>query len=183
MRKLIVEAEVSLDGVVNHPDIWAKIFKYHSDDVVGHLDSLLASPDALILGRKTYEVFAQVWPARQGDMAKRINAMPKYVASRTLKQPLTWNSALMQGDVAGEIRKLKKEQGGSLLQYGVGELTNTMLKAGLIDELQLIVFPFTLGKGERWFDILDSSHFRLLECRAFSSGAVLLRYRPDLAEK
>lgn len=178
MRKLIVEAEVSLDGVVNNPDIWAEIFKYHSEDVVRYLDALLGSPGALIMGRKTYEVFAKVWPARGGEMAKRINGMPKYVASRTSKPPLDWNSTLMRGDVAGEILKLKKQQGGSLLQYGVGELTRTLLKERLIDELQLIVFPFTFGKGERRYDVLDASRFQLLECKSFSSGAILLRYRP-----
>ena len=85
MRKIIVEAEVSLDGVVNSPDIWPEIFKYHSDDVKEYLNKLLFSPDALILGRKTYEVFAQVWPERKDEMADRINSMPKYVASRVLK--------------------------------------------------------------------------------------------------
>ena len=180
MRKIIVEAEVSLDGVVNDPDIWGEIFKYHSADVVHYLDSLLATPDALILGRKTYKVFAKVWPERDGDMAKRINGMPKHVASRTLKQPLDWNSTLIEGDTVKGIQKLKKETGNSLLQYGVGELTNTMLKAGLIDEMQLIVFPFTFGKGQRWFDIIDVGSFELLECKPFSSGAILMRYRPVL---
>lgn len=102
--------------------------------------------------------------------------MPKYVASRTLEQPLDWNASLIQGNVVEEIQKLK--QGNDLLQYGIGELTNTMLKNELIDEIQLMVFPFTFGKGERWFDILDISNFDLLDCKAFSSGAVLLRYQP-----
>jgi len=181
MRKVIVEAEVSLDGVVNSPDIWGEIFKYHSEDVTDYLHRLLFSPDALILGRKTYEVFAQVWPERDGDMAQRINGMPKYVASRTLKQPLAWNANLLQGNVADEIRRLKQEPGKDLLQYGIGELTNTMLQNKLIDEIQLMVFPFTFGKGERWFDILDAGSFALLECRSFSSGVVLLRYRPNFA--
>ncbi len=178
MRKLIVEAEVTLDGVVNSMGIWPDIFKYHSEDVTNHLNALLASPDALILGRRTYEAFAQVWPARDGDMAKRINAMPKYVASRTLKQPLSWNSSLIQGDVVEQLRKLKEQPGKSLLQYGIGELTNTMLKGGLIDEIQLMVFPFTFGKDGRWFDVLEASSFELLESKSFSSGAILLRYEP-----
>lgn len=179
MRKLIVEAEISLDGVVNHPEMWAEIFKYHSEDVTDYLNSLLASPDALLLGRKTYQSFARVWPERDGEMAKRINSMPKYVASRTLKQPLNWNSNLIRGDVVGEIHKLKQEHGNSLLQYGIGELTSTMLKNGLIDEMQLIIFPFIFGKGERWFDILDARRFDLLDCHSFNSGALLIRYRPN----
>ena len=107
MRKIIVEAEVSLDGIVNSPEIWPEIFKYHSDDVADYLNTLLFSADALLLGRLTYEVFADVWPARTGEQADWINQMPKYVASRTLKEPLRWNSALIQGDVVEELRKLK----------------------------------------------------------------------------
>lgn len=178
MSKLIVEAEVSLDGVVNNPDIWAEIFKYHSEDVIEHLNNLLATPDALILGRKTYQAFAQVWPERNDENAIRINSMPKYVASRTLKQPLDWNATLIQGNVVEEIRKLKQELGNGLIQYGIGELTDTMLKNELIDEIQLIVFPFTFGKGERWFENIDIGNFELLDYKSFRSGAILLRYQP-----
>ena len=128
MRKLIIEAEVSLDGTVNNPDMYGEIFKYHSEDVTDYLNKLLFSPDAFILGRKTYEFFAQVWPERKDEMADKINGMPKYVASRTLKQPLKWNSNLIEGDVEDGIHKLKQESGKVLLQYGIGELTNTMLK-------------------------------------------------------
>jgi len=177
MKKLIVEAEVSLDGVVNNPDIWAEIFKYHSNDVTTYLHELLLAQDALVLGRKTYEVFAHVWPERDDENAKKINSMAKYVASRSLKQSLDWNSTLIQGNLTEEIQKLKDEPGNSLLQYGIGELTNSMLQHKLIDEIQLMIFPFTFGKGERWFDILDVSSFELLACKPFSSGAVLLRYR------
>ena len=178
MRKLIVEAEVPIDGIVNNPDMFGEIFKYHSEDVTEYLNKLLFRPDALILGRKTYEVFAQVWPERKDEMADRINSMPKYVASKTLKQPLSWNSSLIQGDVADEVRKLKQEPGKSLLQYGIGELTKTMLKSGLIDEIHLNVFPFTFGKGDRWFDILGTVNYELLESKSFSSGVVHLRYKP-----
>ena len=178
MSKLIVEAEVSLDGTVNNTEIWPEIFKYHSEDVTDYLNKLLFSPDALILGRITYEIFAQVWPERKDEMADRINSMPKYVASRTLKQPLKWNSSLIEGNVADEIRKLKQKSSKGLLQYGIGELTNTMLKNKLIDEIQLMVFPFTFGKGDRWFDVLDTASFELLGSKSFSSGVLLIRYRP-----
>jgi dihydrofolate reductase len=176
MRKIIVEAEVSLDGIVNSPEIWPEIFKYHSDDVADYLNNLLFSADALLLGRLTYEVFAEVWPARIGEQADWINQMPKYVASRTLKEPLRWNSALIQGDVVEELRKVKRTAGKDLVQYGVGELTRTMLNHGLVDELQLLVFPFTFGKGGRWFDSMDINHFKLIECKSFKSGVILLRY-------
>jgi len=176
MRRFIVEAEISMDGIVNSPEIWPEIFKYHTDEVADYLNNLLFSCDALLLGRLTYEVFAEVWPARTGKQADWINQMPKYVASRTLKEPLRWNSTLMQGDVVEELRKLKRSNGKDLVQYGVGELTRTMLNRGLVDELQLLVFPFTFGKGGRWFDNMDMKNFKLIECKVFKSGAILLRY-------
>jgi dihydrofolate reductase len=109
-------------------------------------------------------------------MADYINKMPKYVASRTLKEPLSWNSTLIQGDVVEELHKLKRMDGKNLVQYGVGELTHTMLNHELVDKLQLLVFPFTFGKGGRWFDRMDMKHFKLIECKTFKSGAILLQY-------
>jgi dihydrofolate reductase len=180
MGRLIVEAEVSLDGVMGGegPDLWQQIFQSHSADVTEYLNDLLFMPDALLMGRKTYEGFAQVWPTRQGEMADRINGMPKYVASRTLKEPLRWNATLMKGDVAEEIGKLKQESGKGLLQYGVGELTHTMLKHGLVDEFRILVFPFSFGDGPRIFDRMGVNTLRLLDTKTFSSGAIALHYQP-----
>jgi dihydrofolate reductase len=123
MRQIIVEAEVAFDGVMGGEDMsfWEQVFNYHSDDVSDYLNDLLFAPDALLMGHKTYEYFAQVWPAREGNDAERINSMPKYVASRTLKEPLDWNAKLIKGDVAKEIDELKRQPGKDLLQYGVGE--------------------------------------------------------------
>ena len=181
MRKVIVEAEVSLDGIIggDYEDFWSLIFQFHSEDVTAYLDDLLFMPDALLLGRETYEGFAQVWPTMEGKAADKINSMPKYVASRTLKEPLNWNATLINGDVAGEIRKLKQESGKSLLQYGVGELTHTMLKEGLVDELRILVYPFTFGKGKRIFEHMEVNTLKLLDTKTFSSGAVVHRYQPQ----
>ena len=109
MRKIMVEAEVSVDGAMGgeNVDFWNQVFPFHSADVQEYLDDLLFMPDALLMGQKTYEFFAQVWPTRQGKQADKINSMPKYVASRTLEEPLQWNAKLIKGDVAEEIRKLK----------------------------------------------------------------------------
>lgn len=178
MRKIIVEAEVSLDGIMNGPDFWGQVFKYHSNDVSDYLNKLLIAPDALLLGRLTYEVFAEVWPSRQGKDADRINRMPKYVASRTLQEPLAWNATLIKGDLVKEMGKLKQEPGQDLLQYGVGELTNTMLKHGLVDELRLLVFPFTFGKGPRVFENMDITTLKLLDTKTFGSGVIALHYQP-----
>ncbi len=178
MRKIIVEAEVSLDGIMNHPDYWGQVFKYHSHDVKDYLHDLLFAPDALLMGRITYEGFAAVWPSREGKDADRINSMPKYVASRTLKAPLAWNATLIKGDVAKEIGKLKQEPGKDLLQYGVGELTKTMLQHGLVDELRLLVYPFTFGEGQRIFETFDQTALKLLDTKTFSTGVVALHYQP-----
>ncbi len=180
MRKIIVEAEVSLDGAMGgeNTGFWQQVFPFHSPDVERYLDELLFMPDALLMGQKTYEFFAQVWPTRQGKQADKINSMPKYVASRTLEEPLKWNAKLIKGDVPEEIMKLKQEPGKSLLQYGVGELTHTLLKHDLVDEFHFLVFPFTFGEGPRIFEHMGVNTLKLLHTKTFSSGVVALIYQP-----
>jgi len=180
MRKIIVEAEVSVDGAMGgeNVDFWKQNFPFHSADVEEYLNDLLFMPDALLMGQKTYTFFAEVWPTREGKQAERINSMPKYVASRTLQEPLQWNATLLKGDVVEEIRKLKQEPGKGLVQYGVGELTHTMLTQGLVDELHILVYPFTFGEGPRIFDHMGVNPLKLLDTKTFSSGVVALRYQP-----
>jgi dihydrofolate reductase len=164
---------------MNSPDYWGQVFKYHSPDVTDYLSDLLFTPDALLVGRVTYESWAEIWPSREGKDADRINSMPKYVASRTLQEPLAWNSTLIKGDVAKEIGKLKQEPGNDLLQYGVGELTKTLLRHGLVDELRFLVFPFIFGEGQRAFENIDTYTLKLVDTKTFSSGTVALIYQPD----
>ena len=180
MRKIIVEVEVSVDGAMGgeNADFWKHVFQFHAVDVQEYLNELLFMPDALLMGRRTYEGFAQIWPTRQGEDADRINTMPKYVASRTLKEPLQWNATLIKGQVAEEIRKLKQEPGKNLLQYGVGELTHTMLKHGLVDEFRILVYPFVFGEGPRIFESMAVNTLKLLDTRTFSTGVVALIYQP-----
>ncbi len=178
MREIIVEAESSLDGISDSPDFMGNLFNYHSEDVQAYLSELLFLPDALLMGRATYELFAEHWSAQEGKDADRINSMPKYVASKTLRAPLKWNASLISGDVVNEIEKLKRQPGGPLLQYGIGELTKTMLAHGLVDEIRLLVYPFTIGQGPRHFENMGLNLFNLLDVRTFSSGAVALRYQP-----
>jgi len=130
-------------------------------------------------GQKTYESFAQVWPTREGKQADRINNRHKYVASRTLEEPLRWIAALIKGDVAEKIRKIKQEPGKNLLQYGVGELTHTMLKHGLVDEFRFPVFPFAFGEGPPLFEHMGVNTLKLLDTRTFSSGVLALHYQPQ----
>lgn len=181
MRKIIVEAEVSIDGCMGGQDaaFWQEVFAFHSEDVTKFLDAILSEPDTLLMGEKTYEFFAEVWPQREGAQAEIMNSIPKYVASRSLEEPLKWNATLIKGDVAEEIKKLKQQPGKSLLQYGIGELTHTMLEAGLVDEVRLLVYPFTYGKGARAFDNMGVNTMKLLKTEVFSSGAVALWYQPQ----
>ena len=182
MGKVIVEAEVSLDGVMGgEMAFWQQIFQFHSPDVQEYLDKLLLMPDALVMGRETYQGFAEIWPTREGKMADRINNMPKYVASRTLQEPLTWNATLIKGDVAEEIRQLKQAYGNGLLQYGLGALTQTMLQAQLVDEIRLLVFPFAFGEGPRIFEQMGVHTLKLIETKSFRSGVVALHYEPQKA--
>jgi len=160
-------------------EFFKQVFPFHSEDVQEYLNELLFMPDALLMGHKTYAAFANVWPAREGTMADRINSMPKYVASRTLQEPLQWNATLIKGDVVEEIRKLKEKPGKSLLQYGVGQLTYTMLKHGLVDELRVLVCPFTFGEGPRIFENMGVNTLKLMDTRTFSSGVVALYYQPQ----
>jgi dihydrofolate reductase len=181
MRKIIVEAEISIDGCIGGQDtaFWQHVFAFHSDDVTKYLDSILSEAGALLMGQKTYEFFAEVWSQREGTQAEIMNSVSKYVASHSLQEPLKWNANLIKGDVVEEIKKLKQQPGKSLLQYGVGELTHTMLKAGLVDEFRLLVFPFSYGEGSRIFEGMGVNTMKLLKTEVFSSGAVALRYQPQ----
>lgn len=183
MRKIIVEVEASVDGCMGgeNMDFWQQVFPFHSADVQEYLNDLLYMPDALLMGRKTYAFFAEVWPTRQGKDADRMNNMPKYVVSRTLQEPLKWNATLLKGDVGKEIKKLKDAPGESLLQYGIGELTQTMLKHDLVDEFRIILFPFTFGEGPRIFEHMGAHTLMLLDTQTFTSGAVVHRYQPQVA--
>ena len=175
---------MSVDGAIGgeNMDFWAQTAPFRSEDVTKYLNDLLFMPDALLMGEKTFTYFAQVWPTRQGKDAEHINRMPKYIASRTLKEPLQWNATLIKGNAAEEIRKLKQEPGKDLLQYGVGELTHTMLKHSLVDEIRLLVYPFAYGEGPRIFENMRVNSMKLLDTKTFTSGVVALHYQPQQSE-
>lgn len=176
MRKLVESTFVTLDGVINEPQNWGR--PYWDDEHSGYSSKLLFAADALLLGRATYESFAQVWPGMGGNpFGDRINEMPKYVASNTL-QTATWNSSIISGDVAAEVARLKEQDGGTLLKYGTGELDKTLIEHGLVDEFHFWMFPVVAGAGQRLLDGLDLRHLRLLDSTKFGSGIVVLVYGP-----
>lgn len=172
MRKLIESTFVTLDGVISDPHHYGP--PYWDDEHNAYGAKLMDDTDALLLGRATYEGFAAVWPTRGGDpFTDKINAMPKYVASRTLTET-TWNASILEGDAVEAVAALKQQPGGNLLKYGTGEFSRDLLAAGLLDELHLWVFPVVAGKGARLLDgLMDLTHLKLIDSTTFSSGIVV----------
>jgi dihydrofolate reductase len=188
MRKVVAVEYVTVDGVMTDPGGVGEIElggwsgAHFDDELARHQFEQLQASDALLLGRVTFEGFAAAWPSMEeteGDFAVRMNSLPKFVASTTLRGPLVWNGVLLEGDVPGEVAKLKAQQGGDLLVYGSGQLVNALHPHGLIDEYQLMVFPVTLGMGEHLFrDGGGKRDLRLSEAKVTESGVAVLTYQP-----
>lgn len=192
MAKLIVNESLSLDGVMQGPGGpdedrsggfqhggWA--MRYYDGFSMGALASEgMGSVGGLLLGRKTYEIFASYWPNQSDEapFAQFLNSSPKHVASRTLKEPLEWaNSKLIVGDVADEVRKLKDGQEADLLILGSGELAQTLMQNDLIDEYQLWIHPTVLGTGKRLFrDGGPNLPLRLTESKTSGTGVLLTSF-------
>ncbi|MGE0544269.1 MAG: dihydrofolate reductase family protein [Dehalococcoidia bacterium] len=185
MGKVIVTEFVSLDGVMEAPG--GEPGYKHTGWVgrfpdVGQFDYKLEevlSAEAHLLGRTTFESFAGAWPYREGEMADKINAMPKYVASTTLKHPEWNNTIVLQGDAMAAVAKLKKELRGDMLVAGSRTLVNSLKQADLVDEYHLMVFPIILGSGRRLFDeVDDATSLTLIDTRSYDNGIVNLTYQP-----
>lgn len=176
MRKLIVTEFVSLDGVMEEPGNWS--LPFWNDEIARFKGDEFSAGDAQLLGRVTYEGFAKAWPQSQDEGAEQFNRMPKYVVTRTLKE-LAWNNSHpIAGDIAAAVRDLKQQPGKDILVSGSGMLVDTLLSAGLVDELHLLVYPLLLGKGKRLFSNGVHSALRLASSRAFTGGVLALIYVP-----
>jgi dihydrofolate reductase len=178
MRKVVVSVQMTLDAVESDPQNWS--FDYAGDEFFSYASEQLSATDTLIMGRETFEGFAEAWGSRAGSnpFADRMNSLPKYVASRTLKGPLTWNATLIEGDVAKAIADLKQQPGQDILQYGAGELTHTLLEHGLLDEIRLLVYPVLAGSGQRIFETIDQTALKLLSSKTFGNGVMAVHYQP-----
>jgi dihydrofolate reductase len=186
MSRLIVTEFVTLDGVMeapggepSHPHTnWVSDFM-SPEEAQYKLNEVLEAGSHL-LGRVTYESFAGAWPEREGPFADKMNSMPKYVVSSTLAEPLAWNnSTLIQGDVAGEVRKLKEQDGGPILVAGSATLVHSLIENDLVDELHLMVFPVMIGGGQRPFpESRQKKSFKPAGTQAFDSGVVVQMYEP-----
>jgi dihydrofolate reductase len=177
MSKIVVAEFLSLDGVMEEPR-WT--FPYWNDEIAKFKHAELFASDAILLGRKTYEGFAQAWPSREGtdDYADRMNGLPKYVVSTTLEKVEWKNSSLIKGNIAQEASKLKQQPGQNLLIFGSGQLVSYLMAHNLVDEYRLLVYPLVLGKGQRLFPEGSDAKLKLAESQTFSSGVVALIYQP-----
>jgi len=184
MGKIVVSDYVSLDGVVQDPagdegfrvGGWVGLLKDRPELNRLALDEALGT-EALLLGRRSYEWFAARWPSRSGELADRLNSLPKYVVSTTLAHP-DWNkSTLLKGDVLHEVSKLKHELKGEIVVPASFQLVHTLMEHDLVDELRLKIFPVVLGAGERLFgETSDKKPMRLLNARTIGNGIAYLTY-------
>jgi dihydrofolate reductase len=180
MRKIINSTYISLEGVVERPQEWPSVGDRGSKGDEIQAELLLAC-DALLMGRRTYEGFAPVWPTRSGDPSSdHINSMAKYVVSSTLTEPEWTNTSVISGDPVDEIRRLKEAPGRDIVQYGFGRLSATMLEHALLDELRLWVYPLFVGNTGP-DDLLHrhaaGASFELVDATSLENGVVILSYR------
>jgi dihydrofolate reductase len=177
MRKIIAGLFTSLDGVVESPEKWTG--PYFNDQVGQAVGTLMATNDTLLLGRVTYEGFAAAFGGESGEMADQLNGIRKVVVSSTLTSADWQNSTLIRGDVAAQIGKLKQQPGQRIGMSGSSTLVSWLLRHGLLDQLDLLVFPVVVGEGKRLFSEPGSQlPLTLTGSEAFSTGVVHLSYEP-----
>ena len=179
MRKIVAGLFMSLDGVVEAPEQWH--FPYLNDEMQQAIGTQMAAADTLLLGRRTYQEFAGYWPHQGGDvpLADYMNATPKLVASTTLDRVEWRNATLLAGDLAGELAGRKRQPGKNLLVTGSSTLVRSLLRDGLLDELELLVHPVVVGSGKHLFEDMGLRvTLELVDARTFRTGVLHLTYRP-----
>jgi dihydrofolate reductase len=183
MGKIVISENVTLDGVVEDPagaegfgrGGWiGRVGERGREEAAKVLLDEALGAEAQLFGRRTYEFLAARWPSRSGELADRLNNMPKYVVSSTLKDPDWNNSTVLAGDVMQEVSKLKEELGGEIVVAGSIRLVRTLMENDLVDELRLMIYPVLLGDGERLFgETSDQRPVRLVETRTVDDLAYL----------
>lgn len=188
MGKIIISANVTLDGVVQDPtgdegSARGGWFGQVGDDdraewARATLDEALGAA-ALLFGRRSYEFFAARWPARTGELAERLTSMPKYVVASALRDPGWRNSTVLTGDALTGVATLKQQLTGDIVVYGSFRLGHALMAHDLVDELRLMIFPFVLGAGQRLFgDAGGTKQMRRISTRAVGESLALLTYQP-----
>jgi len=186
MGKIVKSNFVSLDGVVQDPagnegfrlGGWVGPLKDRQDLSKLALDEALGA-EALLLGRRSYEFLAALWPTRSGELADRLNSLPKYVVSSTLEDPDWNNSTVLKGDVVNEVSKLKQELNGEIVVPASFQLVRTLMEHDLVDELRLKIYPVVLGAGDRLFgETSDKKPMRLVDTQTIDGDVAYLTYEP-----
>jgi dihydrofolate reductase len=186
MGRIVVTEFVSLDGVMEDPggseDFahggWSFQFNRGEEGDKFKLDEAFEA-DALLLGRRTYEGFADAWPERDGEFADKFNSMPKYVVSSTLRDPTWANSTVLDGDVVTEVSKLRDGPDATIVVHGSAQLAQTLIEHDLVDELRLMVHPVVLGSGKRLFGETDAvKRMRLTRSDVVGDGIAIMVYEP-----
>ena len=185
MGKIVISENVSLDGVIEDPageegfrlGGWVGQIKDRATVGKVVLDEALGA-EALLFGRRSYEFFAARWPSRSGDLADRLNSLPKYVASSTLEDPDWNNSTVLKGEAVSKVSKLKQELAGDIVVLASFQLVHTLMEHDLVDELRLKIFPVVLGAGERLFgETSDKKPMRLVGTQT-GDDVAFLTYEP-----
>lgn len=186
VRKVVVSEFVSLDNVMEAPGpdgsgyLYAGwTMPYGNEQFMKFKSDELMSGDVMLLGRITYEGFAQAWPERHGDaFSDKMNSMPKYVVTKTL-QTTEWNNAhIISSDLQTEVTKLKEAGDGDILVAGSAQLVRGLMASGLVDELRLLIYPVVLGTGNRLFEDNKKMSLKLVRSEAFDSGIIAATYEP-----
>ena len=186
MGRIIVSENISLDGVIEDPrgeeglgrgDWFAWVSDKDREQWAQVLIAEVLAAEALLLGRRTYDYFAARYPSRSGELADRLNRIPKYVVSATLRDPQWTNSAVLKGHVVNEVSTLKQTVNGEIVVYGSGRLAHALIEHDLVDELRLMTFPFVVGAGERLFSETSSvKPMHLVDSRTIGDALALLTY-------
>jgi dihydrofolate reductase len=185
MGRIVVSEFVSLDGVMEDPggaeDFrhggWSFQFSRGEEGDKFKLDETMQS-EAMLLGRVTYEGFADAWPQRDGEFADKFNGMPKYVVSSTLRDPSWGNTTVLDGDVPAAVARVRDDTSGDVVVHGSAQLVQALLAGDLVDELRLMVFPVVLGSGKRLFGATDDmKKLRLTDSRIVGDGVAILVYQ------
>jgi dihydrofolate reductase len=190
MGRIVVTEFVSLDGVMEDPggseDFrhggWSFQFDRGEEGERFKLEETLES-DAVLLGRRTYEGFAEAWPSRDGEFADKLNSMPKFVVSSTLEDPQWTNTTVLEGDLADAVARLRDSRDGDVVVHGSATLVQALLEHDLVDELRLMVFPVVLGTGKRLFgETSDLRRLRLADVKTVGDGVAILVYQRATAD-
>jgi dihydrofolate reductase len=181
MRRVLLSVYVSLDGIsdMDENDQWT--FPYWNEELEAHQHDLINRADALLLGRKMFDHFAEAWSPRTNEddpMADRMNAIPKYVASRSRTAIEGWNGSLLEGDSLAAVRRLKDQDGSHLLVYAGGEFVGSLIEADLIDEYHLFIHPVVLGSGKPLFPRGLNRELTVTSTKPAATGVTVLTLEP-----